>query len=147
MTKETEKHNELLALYQQTSKEISRYRSLPWRLNIVQAVLTAILVMVIINLRCSHFISENFIIVVFICIISSLLITFFSCYTAGYCFDKVADQRKVLNKIYNKFGDDFNEAINNCDPTKLDFGDVIALIANVIFPIISMSILILVCIL
>lgn len=147
MTRENEKHNELLALYQVTNKEISRFKSLPWRLNIVIAILTAALVVIISDFRANPCPNCNLLLLVFVAIIISLLLTFFACYTAGYCFDKVQEKRKVLSKIYRKFGADFNEAIDNQDPQTLDFGDTISLIITIVFPIASMSILLIVCML
>lgn len=147
MTRESEKHNELLALYKITTKEIVRLKSLPWRLNIVVAILTSILALIITNLKTVFCPSCDLVLLIFVTMMVSFLLTFFVCYTTGYCFDKVQEKKKILSKLYRKFGADFNEAIDNQDTQKLDFGDIISLLMSIIFPIASMVVLLIVCLL
>lgn len=145
MTKEIEKHNELLALYHNTTSEILHNKTLPWKINIANAILTGFLIIIISNIKYYYCINclAPFTSAI---VISSFTFTFFTCFIAGNCFDKAQSCKLTLSKIYQKFSADFNESICNKNPKDLDFGDITALISSILFPIFLLITLVTFCV-
>ncbi len=144
MTKDIEKHNELLTLYKQTLCEITHNKTLPWKINIANAILTGFLIVVIVNIKINSCLS-CFTPFVFAILIAYLSFVFFTCYVAGSCFDKVMAGKLVLSKLYNKFSNEFNHIVGNQRPDKLEFGEIISLATSIAFPVCSLLILVILC--
>jgi hypothetical protein len=144
MTKDTEKDNELIALYEETLLQITNNKTLPWKINIANGILTGFLMMVIVILKI-HNCLECFAPFIFAILVSCLSFVFFTCYIAGSCFDKVTKHKMVLSKLYDKFGNDFNQIIDNKRPDKLEFGEIISLITSIAFPVFLLLLLVLLC--
>jgi hypothetical protein len=142
MTKESEKHSELLALYRNTTAEINHNKALPWKLNIANAIVTGFLIAVITNIRL-HGCLDYFVPFIFAAVIASMTLAFFTCFVIGGCFDKARSQKALLLKLYNKFGDNFNDIVGDKSSANLDFGDVVSFATSIIFPIFLLMLLIL----
>jgi hypothetical protein len=145
MTKEIEKHNELLALYKQTLSEINDNKTLPWKINIANAILAGFLIMVIVHIRMNNCL-ECFTPFIFAVLIAYLTFVFFTCYVAGSCFDKVVKSKIILSKLYNKFSNDFNNMLDDKRPDKLEFGELISLATSIAFPLFLLALLVLLCV-
>jgi len=146
MTKDIEKHNELLALYKNTLSNIANNKALPWKINIANGIITGFLIMVIVTIRINSCL-ECFIPFIFAILAANLSFVFFTCYISGSCFDKVVKNKIVLSKIYNKFSNDFNHIIDNKRPDKLEFGEIISLATSIAFPVFLLLLLVLLCVL
>jgi hypothetical protein len=144
MTKDLEKHNELLILYKYTLSEITHNKTLPWKINIANGILTGFLIMVIVNIKINNCL-ECFIPFIFAILVACLSFVFFTCYISGSCFDKVVKHKIVLSKLYNKFSNDFNHIIDNKRPDKLEFGEIISLATSIAFPVFLLLLLVLLC--
>lgn len=144
MTKDIEKHNELLTLYKYTLSEITHNKTLPWKINIANGILTGFLIMVIVNIKMNNCL-DCFIPFIFAILIAYLSFVFFTCYVAGSCFDKVVADKIILSKLYNKFSNEFNTIIGNQRPDKLEFGEIISLATSIAFPVFSLLILVILC--
>ncbi len=150
-----EKHQELLALYQKTSNDINNHKTLPWKVNIANAVLIGFVTSIIMDIKFSCYFSRFFPFL-FPIFVSCLTFTFFSCYIAGVSFDRLRAKRIILSKIHCKFSDQFAE-VNDCSisgknikqktTNNMEFGDFITLFTSIAFPIFLLISLLILCVL
>ncbi|HCM83778.1 MAG TPA: hypothetical protein PKW15_07235 [Alphaproteobacteria bacterium] len=114
-------HAELLALQSETSQKIRDFKTRQFQLVLWHSAISAFLIteiMIMDSFWAQAYLLGSFWVVVLI---------------AYLILHKIQDEREILRKVRNEFSDTFRAIKNPATVTKLDFGDISALLGQIFY--------------